>query len=637
MAIINVLDKHTAELIAAGEVVERPAAALKELLENAIDAGSTKVRVVIERGGVGLIEVADDGTGIEAQYVKTAFVRHATSKIKTKDDLGAIATLGFRGEALASIAAVSKVTLTTKTDSAEHALQFEMQGGEEGELLPAARGQGTTICVRELFYNTPARMKFLKKDSSEGLLCQDVALRLALSHPEVAITFEREGKTVFATPGDGDLLTAVHAVFGAAFAKTLIPVEGERGYVTVKGYVSAPGSARGSRSMQHFFVNNRYVKNRTMQAALEGAFKGYIMGGKFPACVLKIDMPFELVDVNVHPAKTEIRFADEREIFSAVYGAVKTFVSLPDAALNDFQLPVSQTDETARQETPVNVNAFTDVSHVEKNYPNLILDDLLKGGTSKPADGNAEFAAHSMPFAYASESVSPVQNHHYPSSDITVADEPLNTYQSAFQSDPPYSSEEKSASGEELLYVGELFETYVIAAQGETVCFIDKHAAHERILYEKLLAGLGAREGQVLMQAQTVLLSGEEKTALLQNITLLENAGFMVEDFGANTVLVREVPQDLILSAVGEAIQEIAGKFVTGKTDAVTQHQQWVYASVSCRAAIKAGDKNSSEEMLQLAKQILSGSVPLFCPHGRPILLKLTQKELEKNFGRIVQ
>ena len=350
MAEIRVLDKHTAELIAAGEVVERPASVVKELLENAIDAGSTQVTVTIESGGIRLIEISDNGSGIEAKYIPTAFIRHATSKIRTEDDLTHIHTLGFRGEALASIASVARVEVLTRTADAECASVYHIEGGEEQPMEPGARGVGTTIRVRDLFYNTPARMKFLKKDSSEDTFVADIVAHVALSHPEVSFKFVREGKLQYVTPGDGQLRSAAYAVLGREFSRDLVEVDNQEGVYRVRGLITQPKSCRASRSMQYFYINGRYVRNRTMMAGMEMAYKGTMMQGKFPGGILLLEMPADLVDVNVHPAKIEVRFARENDIFDLVYHAVKLSLSQPGTGERLFIFDESKNNEKSKNE-----------------------------------------------------------------------------------------------------------------------------------------------------------------------------------------------------------------------------------------------------------------------------------------------
>ena len=658
MAVINILDKHTAELIAAGEVVERPASVVKELVENAVDAGSTKIVIRIERGGVGLIEVQDNGCGIEPEEVGKAFIRHATSKIRTGADLDKIGTLGFRGEALASIAAVSRVTLVTCTPSAEYAVRYTICGGEEQEILPDARPVGTTITVRDLFYNTPARMKFLKKDQSEANLVQDVVTHLALSHPEVSFSFLREGREIFQTPGDQKLLSAIYAVQGREFAKDLLPVEQKEGSLEVKGYITPPKGARGSRSMQFFYINGRYVKNRTMMAALEAACKGYVMAGKFPGCVLNLTLPPQAVDVNVHPAKTEVRFANEKAVFQIVYQAARAAVSAPQAAEKWVQLdtPSAGKDKAAQkpeaQETPVTEIAekpisFTSVPPSTKEAQKTLQDlhSLYDGALRSQSPVTYRVDRRALDIAVADER----EEEHFSKAaeqktllDIPpVSDSPLPQAPQTADggSEPPvYTKQEPAAPAAPsaaLRLIGEAFKTYIIAQKEDALVFIDKHAAHERLLYEKLLAGLGGTAAQTLLCPVNITLSGEEKNALLQEKELVEGAGLDVEDFGGNTVLVRAVPPNVTEGEVAPLVEEIAEKLARGTRDARSEKQEWVYASIACRGAIKAGDRSADLELLALAEDVMSGKVPRFCPHGRPIVLKLTQKEIEKYFGRL--
>lgn len=362
MAVIHILDKHTAELIAAGEVVERPASVVKELLENSIDAGASKITVSIESGGVKLIEVSDDGSGIETEYISTAFIRHATSKIEKEEDLNRIQTLGFRGEALASIASVARVEVLTRTEQDEFACVYRIEGGEEQPIEPGARGVGTTIRVRDLFYNTPARMKFLKKDSSEGTFVADIIAHVALSHPEISFKFVREGKLQYVTPGDGSMRNAACAVLGREFTRSLLEVNDQNGHYRIYGLITPPKSCRASRSMQYFYINGRYVKNRTMMAGLESAFKGTTMQGKFPGGILLLEMPADLVDVNVHPAKTEVRFARESDIFDVVYHAVKLALAQPGSGERSFVFEEEKDENTT--ENAVKEKRFTGLSAV---------------------------------------------------------------------------------------------------------------------------------------------------------------------------------------------------------------------------------------------------------------------------------
>ena len=713
MAVIHVLDKHTAELIAAGEVVERPASVVKELLENSIDAGATQVTVSIESGGVKLIEISDNGTGIEAEYISTAFIRHATSKIETPDDLTNIHTLGFRGEALASIASVARVELTTRTEVDEFATVYRIEGGEEVSREPGARAVGTTIRVKDLFYNTPARMKFLKKDSSEGTFVSDTVTHVALSHPEVSVKFIREGKLQYVTPGDGQLRGAAYAVLGREFSRDLIELKNQEGVYRITGLVTPPKSCRASRSMQHFYINGRYVRNRTMMAGMEMAFKGTMMQGKFPGGILLLEMPADLVDVNVHPAKIEARFARENDVFDVVYHAVKLALAQPGTGERLFTFEADKDEEKAENSKKDDDIIKNDVKN--KNFTGL--SAIIRGQAdpgvlpqqhwepAKPAAApqqSAPSAAMQIPTAPSvprwkgsaqnEDMLDPFVTLHSPKLETTKAPEPFraaasetqldvepefgetklhspqdhmaawNPAQEAPKEEPesapcaetepdaPEAAEQKTVLAEPeqmnfdptadqpepLRYVGEVFRTYILAERGDELCLIDKHAAHERQLYEKLATNYGNVPSQMLLEPAAINLAAEEKQALLDNIPLLENAGLEIADFGGNTVVLRAVPADVEPQNTESLLVEIANKLLKGGHDALNEHTEWVLHSISCRAAIKAGDKSSPQELLALAEKILSGEVPPFCPHGRPCVLKLTRKELEKQFGRIV-
>lgn len=713
MAVIHVLDKHTAELIAAGEVVERPASVVKELLENSIDAGATQVTVSIESGGVKLIEISDNGTGIEAEYISTAFIRHATSKIETPDDLANIHTLGFRGEALASIASVARVELTTRTEVDEFATVYRIEGGEEVSREPGARAVGTTIRVKDLFYNTPARMKFLKKDSSEGTFVSDTVTHVALSHPEVSVKFIREGKLQYVTPGDGQLRGAAYAVLGREFSRDLIELKNQEGVYRITGLVTPPKSCRASRSMQHFYINGRYVRNRTMMAGMEMAFKGTMMQGKFPGGILLLEMPADLVDVNVHPAKIEARFARENDVFDVVYHAVKLALAQPGTGERLFTFEADKKDEKAEKpkidadiiKNDVKNNNFTGLSAIIRGQADPGVLPQQHWEPAKPAAAPqqpAPSAAMQIPTAPSEprwkgsaqneDMLDPFVTLHSPKLETTKAPEPFraaasetqldvepefgetklhspqdhmaawNPAQEAPKEEPesapcaetepdaPEAAEQETVPAEPeqmnfdptadqpepLRYVGEVFRTYILAERGDELCLIDKHAAHERQLYEKLAANYGNVPSQMLLEPAAIDLAAEEKQALLDNIPLLENAGLEIADFGGNTVVLRAVPADVEPQNAESLLVEIANKLLKGGHDALNEHTEWVLHSISCRAAIKAGDKSSPQELLALAEKILSGEVPPFCPHGRPCVLKLTRKELEKQFGRIV-
>lgn len=717
MAEIHVLDKHTAELIAAGEVVERPASVVKELLENSIDAGASQITVSIESGGVRLIEISDNGTGIEAKYIPTAFIRHATSKIRTEDDLTSIHTLGFRGEALASIASVARVEVLTRTEADECASLYRIEGGEEQPIEPGARGVGTTIRVCDIFFNTPARMKFLKKDSSEGTFVADIVGHLALSHPEVSFKFIREGKLQYVTPGDGQLRSAAYAVLGREFSRDLVEVDNREGVYRVWGLITQPRSCRASRSMQYFYINGRYVRNRTMMAGMEMAFKGTTMQGKFPGGILLLEMPADLVDVNVHPAKTEVRFARENDIFDLVYHAVKLALSQPGTGERRFVFDSEKEDDASnehensgdKEENAVKNNSFTGLSavisgqaepgslpHPEEKplcpaapaasvtprptQPSAPERDILPLPVKAPEKA-APASEHTWTTVAASEPLpmnAALHSPEPPQEESVLEPPPFRAASSESQLDIeadmdlpdvtrdhmaawepapdepersplPEASDEPQQSAapeqlgfdvqdgpEPLRYVGEIFRTYILAERGDEICIIDKHAAHERQLFEKLAAHYGDVPSQLLLEPLVVELSAEEKTALLTNLDLLESAGLEVSDFGGSSVCLRSVPADVEQGSAEDLLVELAAKLAHGSRDALNERTEWVLHSISCRAAIKAGDHTSPQELMALAEKILSGEVPPFCPHGRPCVLKLTRKELEKQFGRIV-
>ena len=717
MAEIHVLDKHTAELIAAGEVVERPASVVKELLENSIDAGASQITVSIESGGVRLIEISDNGTGIEAKYIPTAFIRHATSKIRTEDDLTSIHTLGFRGEALASIASVARVEVLTRTEADECASLYRIEGGEEQPIEPGARGVGTTIRVCDLFFNTPARMKFLKKDSSEGTFVADIVGHVALSHPEVSFKFIREGKLQYVTPGDGQLRSAAYAVLGREFSRDLVEVDNREGVYRVWGLITQPRSCRASRSMQYFYINGRYVRNRTMMAGMEMAFKGTTMQGKFPGGILLLEMPADLVDVNVHPAKTEVRFARENDIFDLVYHAVKLALSQPGTGERQFVFDSEKENNVSneyknsgnKEENAVKSNNFTGLSavisgqaepgslpHPEEKplrpaapaasvtprptQPSAPERDILPLPVKAPEKA-APASEHTWTTVAASEPLpmnAALHSPEPPQEESVLEPPPFRAASSESQLDieadidlpdvtrdhmaawepapeeperpplPEASDEPQQSTAPEQLgfdiqdgpeplrYVGEIFRTYILAERGDEICIIDKHAAHERQLFEKLAAHYGDVPSQLLLEPLVVELSAEEKNALLTNLDLLESAGLEVSDFGGSSVCLRSVPADVEQSSAEDLLVELAAKLAHGSRDALNERTEWVLHSISCRAAIKAGDHTSPQELMALAEKILSGEVPPFCPHGRPCVLKLTRKELEKQFGRIV-
>jgi len=629
MANIKVLDKHVAELIAAGEVVERPASVVKELMENTIDAGAKHVTVEIRDGGVSYIRITDDGCGIHRDDVATAFLRHATSKVRTEEDLNAIGTLGFRGEALASVAAVAKVDLVTCAAGEMVGTHYVIHGGEEVLLEDIGCAEGSTFVVEDLFYNIPARMKFLKKDVSEGNAVAGIVERLALSHPDISVTFIRNGRVEMQTPGDGQLLACIHAVFGKQFASTLIPVEYAMNGVEVSGFICKPENARPNRTMQHYFVNDRYVKTQTGLVALERAYKGMIMVGRFPAGVLFIRLPAEAVDANVHPAKIEVRFINEKPVFDAIYYGVRSalesrnsirqmeFKPTPPQAENRVPASPPPTTEPIRT-APV----FSPPPVVKKPTSlNLAVDDKpVSVPLMNLNDGSMEPAKAETP-------------------KVTIDDLPayIPTPKPLTPEEPPAQTTEQIVIEQppEVLVLGELFKTYILAQMGESLFIIDKHAAHERILYNQLKSQARVDE-QILLSPLAVTVSREEHSALLESVEELKTAGITLEDFGGQSVLIRTFPMILSGADIESTIREIAAGFVGGNREVQSSKLDWIYHSSACRAAVKGGDTGRPAEWLDLAKKVLLDDSIRFCPHGRPVCVEMTRKELEKQFGRIV-
>ncbi len=625
---IHVLDKHTAELIAAGEVVERPASVVKELLENTIDAGADTVTVEIKNGGISLIRITDNGCGIAYEDVPRAFLRHATSKVRTEQDLECIGTLGFRGEALASVAAVADVKLITCTDDSGLGTVYRIAGGEELEYDEIGAAKGTVITVSDLFYNVPARMKFLKKDVSEGNAVAGVVQKLALSHPEVSFRFIRDGKEEMLTPGDGKLYSCIYAVLGREFAVNLIPVDYTLEGVHVHGFCCKPSATRANRTMQHFFINGRYVKTDTAAVAMSRAYQGLIMVGRFPACVLHIDVPPQAVDVNVHPAKIEVRFVNERPVFDAVYHGVRSALQSgdtlqqavlpkPEKRENVFaQRPVPQGNSGAQTafravvETKPAAPAFVPMAETEEKPPLRMRDDTADLPISVPV----------IP--------KPIVK---PQPVVREEEKPVISAPVAEETAPVVTVEQQKPAPR---IIGEIFTTYILAEYGDELLVIDKHAAHERMLYNTL-KNTAEPAAQMLLEPKTVTLDSDACNALLAALPLLTKAGYIVEDFGGLTVLVRAVPVMLSGCDVAAVIEEIAGGLASGKRDILTGKEDWIYHSIACRAAVKAGDMTTLKEQQMLVQRVLEDKEVRYCPHGRPVCFVMTKKELEKQFGRI--
>ena len=652
---IQQLDSHVADLIAAGEVVERPASVVKELMENAIDAGADKLTVEIQHGGMTLIRVTDNGCGIAADEAPTAFLRHATSKLRTEYDLEAIGTLGFRGEALAAISAVSRMELLTRTADAPLGTALSLEAGVVVSQEEAGCPQGTTMVVKDLFYNTPARLKFMKKDSAESAACFAMVQRLALSHPEVSIKFLRDGKQDLLTPGDGKLQSALYAVLGRDLALGFTPVKGSGEDMSVTGFVSLPTCCRGTRGYQHFFVNGRYVKSRTMMAALEEAYANQKMVGKFPGCVLHLTTKLNAVDVNVHPTKQEVKFGSDKKVFDAVYYAVKSTLeadrSRPSALPDTPRLApkAAQDTVTPHQTTFRTMTAEQFRKTADKPAPSLPLRDF----TARPAQTAQPVRATPRVAPTVPErpvpTIQPVRPQPKPAPasvapPVEVTPEvPRATTRVAPTVDnqptsiiPPVESQAPiQPEPEETPWrlAGEVLNTYIIVEQGDKVLLIDKHAAHERMNFDRLKAAGYTPMVQTLLTPVVFTPPAEEGAALLAQLPLLERFGFEAEDFGGGALIVRTAPDDVEAAAIPDVLLELAGRLITCGTADPDSARDALLHTMACKAAIKGGQKNGEAELLKVAKAVMAGEVK-YCPHGRPVAIELTRQQIEKRFGR---
>lgn len=621
MAHINVLPKEIYQLIAAGEVVERPSSIVKEMIENSVDADATSITVEIKNGGSTYIRITDNGCAIERADIRKVFLPHATSKISSANDLNAIATLGFRGEAMASIAAVAKVELLTKAKNESVGTRYEISGGEEISLDDAGCPDGTTIVVRDIFYNTPARMKFLKKDVTEGNAVAGIVDRMAISHPEISFRFIRDGKQTLITSGNGDLKSAVYSVFGRDVSDSMIDIDYSYENMRVSGFASKPVNSRKSRAMQFFFINSRLVKSQTVMAALEQAYKNSIMVGTFPMCVLNIELNPSLVDVNVHPAKIEVRFANEKPIFDLIYYGVKSAIEADRSVKEaDFSPKFEQIYDTP--------------SKVNHTYSSRL--DFFKKKDEPPVQQTfritprENFFKSSTSSVHASEPNLVRKNPVRPNIDIALDTEEQITEKQ--QSD--FICDENDKTNVSFRLIGEAFKTYLIVEIENELYFIDKHAAHERMNYEQFKAQESV-QSQILLSPVAVNLAKEEYNVLLDNIDLLEQCGFKSEAFGDSAVIVREVPSLVADCDVRDLICEIAQKLLEHKTDITPEKIDWIYHSASCRGAVKAGDKTTPEEQELFVGRLLSMPQIRFCPHGRPVFIKISQYDIEKQFGRV--
>ena len=673
---IQQLSSHVADLIAAGEVVERPASVVKELVENAIDAGASAIVVEIQRGGMGLIRVTDNGCGIAPGELPTAFLRHATSKLRSAEDLARIGTLGFRGEALAAISAVSRVDVLTRRPEDTVGAAIHGEGGHMGPVREEGAPEGTTIRVADLFYNTPARLKFMKKDSAETAAVAGLMQHLALSHPDISFKFIKDGQEALHTPGDGKLESAVYAALGREFAKTLVPVDGRGGDIGVRGFVTAPVNGRGSRSMQVFFVNGRFIKSQLLTAALEEGYRNQLMKGRFPGCVLEVTLPVTAVDVNVHPAKTQVKFAREHDVFDAVFhtvmdaldargGAVTKPVSQPQQAQNPRQDFFRSMDaKTYREQgnkpaAPAPKPAFAPQPAREEVRPAFSAQPVKQAEPAKPG-WNTEWRST----AKVADSVQPI----WPPRDtvkrtptsalgqapasVTAKPEPAPQAEKAAEPAPapkpfvpaipavPAQQTAMELPGQETVMpqeapwriAGEVLHTYIICEDdADALWLIDKHAAHERINFDRLLAAKEPPMRQTLLQPIAVEPGREDAALLLENLELLEQFGFGCEDFGDGTILVREVPADLDAADTAATLEEFAQNLRSGRS--LDEKREALLHTMACKAAIKGGWTSDPAELKVLVEKVQSGEVR-YCPHGRPVVVKVTKYELEKLFKR---
>ena len=663
MPVIRQLSPHVADLIAAGEVVERPASVVKELMENAIDAGASAVTVEIEHGGMTLIRVSDNGGGIPADQAATAFLRHATSKISTEYDLEAIGTLGFRGEALAAISAVSRIDLLTKTADTPLGTALTLEAGVVLSQEEAGCPNGTTMVVRDLFYNTPARLKFMKKDAAEGAAVFAVVQRLALSHPELSVKFIRDSKQELLTPGDGQLKSAGYAVLGRDLALGFAPIQGSGEGMSVSGFASLPACCRGSRSFQHFFVNGRYIKSHTMMAALEEAYKNQKMVGRFPGCVLHLTVKPNAVDVNVHPTKTEVKFQSEQQVFSTVYHAVLSALTRdrtrPQAVL---QAPKVQDTVTPNQTSltfqdvtaaPQAVQPQTGWKAAPTYRPAPRQSAQAAQTPQRPAprtkpdippqaSAGSPFrrvtplpsAKEEKPFAQAAAPVPAQEAPPVPEAatqPVPAAPASETSSQQALKAPAP--TPEVASQEQPWLIRGELFRTYIMVEQGDKVVLIDKHAAHERANFDRLKAADYQPMVQELLSPVTFIPAPEDRTALLEQLPLLARFGFEVEEFGGSALAVRACPDYLDAGDIEDALLELAQRLqVNGAADPAAARDELMH-TMACKAAIKGGQKNGSAELEEVVQMVMSGAVK-YCPHGRPVAIELTKYQLEKQFKR---
>lgn len=641
MAKISVLDKQVAELIAAGEVVERPASIVKELTENAVDAGATSITVEIQGGGIRLIRVTDNGSGIERDDVAHAFLRHATSKVRVSDDLSRITTMGFRGEALASIAAMCKVEVLTKTKDEIAGTFYSINGGEEQQLQDAGCPTGTTITVRDVFYNTPARMKFLKKDVSEGNSVSAVVEKAALASPSIAFKFIRDGVVKLQTPGDGKLISTVRCILGREFAENCIPIHYQYEKLKLEGCICKPSIARGSRTMQNFFINNRYIRSKMCMAALEESYRNMLMVGKFPSCVLNVTIPTSEVDVNVHPAKIEVRFANEKNIFDLIYYGCKTALGAnilqPELKANEakdvsfsirnkkdqpIQQRMSASDYRAMISEQNNKQSLLKLKH-QPTTPHFSMQTKQVSCAVLDKQERQTLDRKNITNGMILESGN-LLNETYDLPKPQILDIEYEPEQQIIQD--PY---------ENTVMIGELFDTYIVLQNEDQMILIDKHAAHERLLFNKLVGEGISEEKQILLTPVTVKLTPEELAVILENRDLLSDSGLTVDNFGDGFIIVREVAPILENANLEQIVTELAQKLLNYNHNLIPQQLEDLYHIIACRAAIKAHDKTPLISLKQLIALLKEDKNAAHCPHGRPVAIRMSRHEIEKKFGRL--
>lgn len=654
MGKIHLLEKSIYELIAAGEVIERPASVVKELVENSIDAKAKSIFVDIKDGGKSLIRVIDDGIGMDFDDCKLAFLRHATSKVSTKIDLNNIGTLGFRGEALASICAVSKVEVLTKRQEDEFGVRYFIEAGEEKNIESVSCSNGTMFSIEQLFYNVPARCKFLKKDSTEANVIQDILEKLAISNCNISFGFKKNGKKIFQTAGNGSLDDVIYNIFGKDLYKSLLPVNYDDGNIKISGFISNPRYCRSNRNLQYSFVNGRYVKSKTCSSGVEEAFKGFSMIGKYPAFVLFVNMSPQKIDINVHPAKVEIRFSNEMEVLRAIYSAVRSAISennkLPEVKVPDLQRNYFSADNVDVKQMQINTNNIVK----DKDYfhePSVSSNDFSTKVKSYSTNYDENFSKYKFlsnanivksldkELKDDADDVDNILNHNkrkFVEETIELNNENISGEEDKLN-DEKISEEIVSSEQQDYLrIVGEIFKTYILVEVGNNFVVIDKHAAHERILYEKIKKESDRLERQILLLPKKVVLdSNEDHELVLDNSEIFIKFGFGVEDFGGRSILIREIPMALDNKNCVEVFEEILLNLKAKINDFTPATLDDLYHTIACRAAIKANDDNNIEELRALVNQVYFDEKIRTCPHGRPVVLIFDKERFDKEFGRI--